>query len=295
MGHLFYGLYLVGYWGSWLLPRWFCEALARRLADFSCWRSAKDRHAVLENLKAILGQEEVPLRMVQEVFRNFGLYLVDFFRFSRLTPEAIRRLVRIEGEERMREVLAQGRGAIALTAHLGNYELAGAVLSLLGFPVHAVVLTHQNPQVDAFFSRQRSRVGVQGIPLKPQGIRQAVESSLAVLRRGQILGLVGDRDYLDHGIPLPLFGRTLKVPTGPASFSLKTGAPIVPGFLVREGKSYRFILEKPIFPPQTADHEQAQRELTQACLEAMARYIRQYPTQWYMFQEFWKMGPAVVL
>ena len=89
----------------------------------------------------------------------------------------------------------------------------------------------------------------------------------------------------------------MKVPTGPASFSLRTGAPIIPTFLVREpDNSYCLIFEEAIHCPVGMDREEAVRAVTQTCLEVMERTIRRYPTQWYMFhQEFWKPGPAIVL
>ena len=233
---------------------------------------------------------------MKAVFRNFAMYLVDFFTLSRLTPEKIKSFVRLEGIEHMEQALRMGKGAIGLTAHLGNFELAAAVLSLMGFPVNAVVLIHQNSHVDAFFRRQRTRVGVKAIPLKQEAMREFFEASLGALRRNEILALVGDRDFFNRGLRMPLFGRTLRVPAGPAAFSLKTGAPIVPGFLIRdEDTSYRFILEPPICAPKDLPLAQAQRQLSQSCLDVMARYIRLYPTQWYMFLEFWKPNPSVIL
>ncbi len=234
--------------------------------------------------------------MVNDVFRNFAKYLVDFFRFSSLTPEKLRGLVRIEGLENMKVALSQGRGAIGLTAHLGNFELAGAVLSLMGMSVNAVVLTHQNSRVDAFFTRQRNRVGVKIIPVQKQTAREFYAKCVSALRGGEILALVGDRDFFNHGLELPLFGKTIKVPTGPANFSLRTGAPIVPGFLVREKDgSYRLFFEKPIAIPQGIPKEEAEKQITQACLNVMAQYIRRYPTQWYGFREFWRQIPAVII
>lgn len=293
---LFYGLYLIGYSFCRLFPRRLCYWFSHRVADFCCWRSRKDQEAVRQNLQAVLGCPPVPDRLVREVFRQFGMYLVDFFRFDKLTPEDIRQGVRLEGMDRMEAACAQGRGVVVLTAHLGNYELGAAVLSLLGLPVEAVVLTHQNPRVDAFFNRQRAKVGVRSIPVQKMGRREFFDEALAALKRRSILGLVGDRDYFDHGITLPLFGRSIQIPGGTAFFALKTNAPIVPAFLLREpDSSYRFVVESPIEVPQGLPRNEAIRKVMEACLSVMERYIRQYPTQWYMFQEFWKPVPAVTL
>ena len=291
---LFYGLYVAGYWACVVLPRGFCYFVARRLADLYSGRAPVDREAVRRNLTQVLGREPSP-NEVKEVFRHFGMYLVDFFRFAHLTPRKVRRWIRIEGVEHMEEALKGGKGAIGVSAHLGNFELAGAVLALLGFPVSAVVFTHQNSYVDAFFSRQRTGVGVRSIAVRSQNQRALYEASLAALQKNGILALVGDRDFFGNGMELPFFGKSVKIPRGPAAFSLRTGAPIVPGFLVREKDgTYRFWLEKPIRPPEGVSREEAVRRMTEQCVEAMSRVIRKYPTQWYLFQEFWRTGPVVI-
>lgn len=293
----FYALYLIGWGLCRFLPRRLCHSIARAAAGLQAAASPADRKLVRGNLAAVLGlrEEEVPSAMVTEVFRSFAMYLVDFFRFSRLRPEEIPGLVRLEGIENMREALALGRGAIGATAHLGNYELGGAVLSLMGLPVSAVVLTHQNRRVDAFFERQRAHVGVEGLPVQRMGRKAFLEACLNALKEERILGLVADRDYFNHGIELPLFGKRMRIPTGPASFSVRTGAPVVPIFVVREPDgSYRFIMERPIRAPEGVSREEAVRRMTQECLTVMTRHIRQYPTQWYMFQEFWRSGPAFI-
>ncbi len=260
-------------------------------------RAEKDWIAVRTNLSVVLERSEISPQEIREVFRNFGMYLVDFFRFGRLTLKEVQRRVRIEGLEHMEQALRDGTGAVGITAHLGNYELAGAVLSLMGLPVSGAVLTHQDERVDHFFTRQRARVGVQGIPVQKIGRKAFFEECLKVLRRNGILGLVADRDFFQHGLELPFFGKITRIPTGPASFSLRTGAPIVPSFLVREPDgNYLFVIEPPIRCPEGVSREEAIRSATQASLKVMEQYIRRYPTQWYMFHhEFWKPGPAFVL
>ena len=111
-----------------------------------------------------------------------------------------------------------------------------------------------------------------------------------------MLALVGDRDFSNHGLKLPFLGKSLDVPTGPAAFHLKTGAPIVPAFLVWEANGrYRLIVEPPITVPPGLKGKEAVRHISEACLEVMGRYIRRYPTQWYIFHEFWTPGPSLIL
>ncbi len=292
---MLYPLYQMGAALANWLPRKLCYQTARAMADGYSAQARRDWEAVRANLEVVLGNPRVPPEQVREVFRNFGMYLVDFFRFGRLTQDSVRRMVRFEGLQNIEEAMRRGKGLIGASAHLGNYELAGAVLAMLGMPVSGVVLTHQNPQVDRFFRSQRARVGVQSIPVQQMARKDFLEASLSVLRNRGVLGLVADRDYFNRGIPLPMFGKVCRLPTGPAWFSLKTGAPVVPTFLVREPDgNFRMITEKPLQVPVEVDREQAVWRITEEWSQRLAQVIRRYPTQWYMFQEFWRTGPAVI-
>jgi KDO2-lipid IV(A) lauroyltransferase len=111
-----------------------------------------------------------------------------------------------------------------------------------------------------------------------------------------LLALVADRDFFGHGIEVPFFGKLTRIPTGPAWFSLKTGAPIVPSFMVREETGhFRFVLEPPIYPPAGLSRDDAIVQITKNCVAAMERVIRRYPTQWYIFQPYWKPVTGVIL
>ncbi len=189
-----------------------------------------------------------------------------------------------------------GRGTIGITAHLGNYELAGAYFSMSGFPVHAVVLTHQNRWVDRFFNRQRQRVGMRPIPIQQMSRREFLDRVGSVFKKNEMLALLGDRDFFHHGLTLELFGRPIQIPSGPAAFCVRHQAPVVPTFMVREpdGK-YRFFIERPLLPAEGLSVKEAQAQVTRECLAVMKRFIERYPTQWYLFQEFWKPPPALVL
>lgn len=292
----FFTLYLLGTAACSFLPRRFCYWIACRAADLYGSFAKKDRESVRNNLAIILGSEGVPSRQVREVFRNFAMYLVDFFRFGRLTREKLEKMVRFEGLERMVQARAGGKGVVGVTAHLGNYELAAAALTLQGIPVDGVLLSHQNERVDAFFTRQRERVGVRGLPIQKMDKREFVEKALAALRQNHVLGLVGDQDFFDHGIEVTLFGRSCKVPTGAASFAWRTGAPILPCFLVREPDGMqRFLVDQLITVPKNLPREEAIHQTTRQLAEVFARTIRRYPTQWYHFHpEFWRSVPAVI-
>ncbi len=173
---------------------------------------------------------------------------------------------------------------IIVSAHLGNWELGGALIGLLGYPVWVVALVHKYKRVNDFFNSQRKSKGVGVIPLG-----KAVRQCLNILKENKILGLVGDRDFSKNGgIALDFFGRQALFPEGPAVFSLKTGAVIVPGCMLRnKDDTFTFKTEKPVEFSPTGDKEKDLVELIKRYKVIFEDYIRRYPDQWYIFRRFW--------
>jgi KDO2-lipid IV(A) lauroyltransferase len=245
----------------------------------------KDRRAVIGNLKAIFPEKsDKEIKKIRIwMFRNFAKYLVDFFRFEKLDKDYISKNIRIENIDNFDKALLKGKGVIVLSAHLGNWELGGVVVALLGYPLWAVVLPHKHKSVNNFFNFQRESKGVGIIQLG-----NAVRQSLNVLKENKVLALVGDRDFTEKGIVLDFFGKPTFLPEGAAAFSLKTGAAIVPGFMVRNSDdSFTLRIEKPLEFTLTGDKKNDVIEIISRYKIIFEDYIRKYPDQWYMFRTFW--------
>ena len=270
--------YRLAKWLSTILSPAAAFACAERLADLR-WRcAADDRAAVETNLSVLLGGElpEQP-RFVREVFRNFGRYLVEFFTIQRIGQPQ----VTVDGYDHLVTALNRRRGVIVLTAHLGNWEVGAALIRRMGHPVAAVALPHADPQMDRLFNRQRQRCGIEVIGLG----RDAVRRSLQTLQAGRLLGILGDREFADNGLPLPFGGGMMTLPKGPALLSLRGRAPIVPTFLMREGSwRFRLCFEPPIWPPLSDRGAGSLRMLIRSYAASIERYVKRFPEQWLMFR-----------
>lgn len=280
-----YLLYRIGQFIALSLPLKLSYKLAIFFSDLHYIFADKDRLATKENLKVIFPEKSLKeiYRLRLWIFRNFAKYLVDFFRFERLNLEYIKKNIRIENIGYFDEALSKGKGVIVLTAHLGNWELGGVVVALLGYPFWVVALPHKHKMVNNFFNRQRESKGIKVIPLG-----KAVRASLNVLKENGVLALAGDRDFTEKGIILDFFGKPAFFPEGPAAFSLKTGAAIVPCFMVRnKDDSFTLRIEKPLEFIPTGNREEDLREIITRYKAIFEDYIRRYPDQWYMFRRFW--------
>ncbi|OGX45508.1 MAG: hypothetical protein A3G38_03850 [Omnitrophica WOR_2 bacterium RIFCSPLOWO2_12_FULL_51_8] len=280
-----YLVYRCGQFLALRLPLQWAYRIAVFCSDVHYIFADQDRRCVKENLEIIFPdkpREEI-YRIRREMARNFAKYLVDFFRFEKLDEAYIRNIVRIENIHYFDQALREGRGAIVLTAHLGNWELGGVVIALSGYPLWAVALRHKNKMVDGFFNAQRKSKGLNIIPLG-----RAVRRCLSLLKENKIIALLGDRDFTEKGIVLDFFGKKAFFPEGPAAFALQTGASIIPGFMLRN-KDDTFLLkiEQPINYIPTGDKKRDARELILKYKAVVEDYIRKYPEQWYMFKRFW--------
>ncbi|MFH1776163.1 MAG: lysophospholipid acyltransferase family protein [Candidatus Omnitrophota bacterium] len=259
--------------------------LAEKLALFQYHLSTVDRQSVYGNLQCILNNSDERDKIAREVFKNFAKYLVDFLRIDKIDKKFIKENIEYRGLEVIEQVLSQGNGLIAVTAHLGNWELCGITLSLLGYPVTAIAMEHKSKKVTDFFVNQRESKGLHIIQVGI-GVRKAFKA----LKQNKILGILGDRDFSgENGIFLEFFGKKLLTPRGPAVFSIKTGAPIVPVFMIRknDGFSYKMICEKPIIAGDFPSAEERVEDLTSRVLDIIKQYIISYPAQWFMFRPFW--------
>jgi len=258
-------------------------AFARFISDLHFIYSHADRVAVLNNLRVILPDKKKIRRPALEVFRNFGIYLVDFFRTQRLNKETVAKKVKIINLECIDEALKKGKGIIIVSAHMGNWELASFAMAFAGYPVSVVAFPHRDKRINDYFNYQRESRGVEVIPVG-KAARKCIEN----LKANKLVALVGDREFTQSGIIVDFFGKESLIPKGPATLSILTGAPIIMGFVIREKEdNFSLIFEKLTEPKLTGDKEKDIFNLTRKFLNVIENYIRQYPGQWLMFRKFW--------
>jgi lauroyl/myristoyl acyltransferase len=287
-----YYLYLAGFYMARALPLRVCYALAEVLARIYWAVAREDRKSIRENMKVMFGdtltEKEID-RHVFGLFRNFAKYLADFFKFPKLTRDEVYRTVEVVGTENIDKCLAAGKGAILLSMHLGNWEMGGQVIGALGYPLHAIALEHGDKRINDLFLRQRGMNDMKVIPL---GIQ--VKQCFNVLKRNELLAIVGDKDYTSNGEYIEFFGKKAFIPKGPAFFSLKTGAPILLTVVVRKSDdTFRVSIDKPISFEPTGDRDKDITALMREYLKVMESYIRETPEQWYAFRRVWDQEKTI--
>lgn len=227
------------------------------------------------------------LQVARDCYRHFGVTFLELCCFPGLTPSQIADRVRLENTRPFDLARAEGRGAVLLTGHVGNWELLGAAAAAAGYPFWVLVRRQSNPRVDAYVTQARESAGMRVLP--------ADESLLPVwraLHRNEFVAFLSDQDAGRHGIFVPFFGRPASTPLGPIRFARRSGSPIVVGFaLRRKDGRYRSEFFDPIHVRDDLPPEEAEREATERTVAQLEAVVRQYPEQWFWMHRRWKTKP----
>ncbi len=263
------------------LPRPARLRLAGGVARLLRWAFAGERAVVGANVGRILPHATPPARaaLVDDVFRHFAMCFSDLITANRDgRPERL--LADVEGEHHLAAIARDGRGAIVLTAHLGNWELAGRLMALrMGRPTHVVVAPEADPRVERFL-----RGGPAPVRFVPRDEPRAALPLVAALRRGEIVAMQGDRALGTRGdVGVRFFDAEAAFPLGPFFLARASGVPVVPAFCVL-GRDRRYTVRVGEPMRIEADGEQAALERWVGTLE---RTVRAHPEQWFNFYDVW--------
>lgn len=272
------------------LPLRFSYSVGSLVGDFIylTWK----RHAAnaVSNMRRVMG-DEADWRLVKEKaresFRNYAKTLVDFLRFPHMSYREIDQVVVASEAIEHLEAVRSGKGLVIVTAHIGNWDLAGAVLGHMGLPIHAVADKFEPKRMDDLINGVRKKHGINILSLETGSLKQM----FTALKRNEIVLLLFDRPQPEEGVPVEFFGETAYLPAGPAAIAIKTGAALSVGYAVRnpDGKTFSGHFEGCIDYRHllTGDKEADIQRVTQEMVNRFEPIIREHPEQWYMFREMW--------
>jgi predicted LPLAT superfamily acyltransferase len=224
--------------------------------------------------------------LVFKHFLSFGRALID--RTAILAGDRRHFSFSFDGEKNLRAALAEGRGVLLLTAHVGNWEAAGQLLTRLNVPITVTGFDKETPEIRALLNRA-SRQNFRLLPLTG-GPTDAIPL-VAALRRGEVVAMLGDRPYGSPSAGIPFFSGTAAFPIGAYVMASIAGAPLMHVFSLRErGGHYRFFGFPPQHPQMPPHHERA--AYLKNCAANFARdletILKRDPLQWYNFFPFWE-------
>jgi Kdo2-lipid IVA lauroyltransferase/acyltransferase len=286
--HVLYGLAASALRGLARLPAGVAYWLGARLGDLFYLVLVRRRHITLDNLTIAFEPDKTAAergQIARATFRNLGQHLVDFSRVRRLTLQRFTSICHVEGLEHIETLLQRGRGLLIISAHFGSWELAPAVALCLRTPLHVIVRPLDSPALQRLAESYRQCCGYRAIAK-----RAALAECLKVLRRGEIVAVLMDQSGLRHeSIQVEFFGTNAYTSKGPALLALRTGCPVISGFLIRAGQGrHRLILSQEIPVRRTGNLQQDIVENTRVFTHVIESYVRRYPDHWFWLHRRWK-------
>jgi KDO2-lipid IV(A) lauroyltransferase len=222
-------------------------------------------------------------------FRNLGRLLVEFSHFPELNKANIQDHVVVDGFQHYEEAVRRGRGVIYLTGHLGAWEFGSFSQSIFGYPLKFVVRPIANPHVERLITEYRVLGGNSPIPR-----RNAARDILQALRANEAVGILFDQNTTEsEGVFADFFGIPAATTPAIATFALRTGAAVVPAFLIWDAtiEKHRLTFAEPVDLVETGDRAADILANTRRFNKILEAYVRKYPDQWLWIHRRWKTRP----
>lgn len=227
-------------------------------------------------------------------FFAFGRALID--RTAVLAGKTGCYSFTFDGEENLRQAARAGKGVLLLTAHVGNWEVAGQLLSRLDVPVNVTGFDLEAPEIRALLNRAQAKQKFKLIPI--QGNATDAIPLVAALRRGEVVAMLGDRAYGSPAARVPFLGSDASFPVGAYVLASIAGSPTVQVFSLREPGGHYHFFGFPALPPHRPAHHERDAHL-KSCAAQFAvnleTIVRRDPFQWYNFYPFWDAQPTAQL
>jgi KDO2-lipid IV(A) lauroyltransferase len=244
------------------------------------------RAVVAANQAQVLGRPvDDPLvqASTREAFALYGRYWFDTFNVLAWDDERVEAAFRFEGIELVEKGIADGRGVVIALPHTGNWDVGGRAMAIRVAPVVSVA-EHLKPEpLFELFLEHRRQLRMDIVDLASDHVGRQLTQRL---EENRIVALVADRDLSGGGVEVEMFGRSRRMPAGPALLALSAGAPLLSGptYTTRDG--WTEVLSEVSIEP-TGRRKDDIVALTRALAASFERAIAAAPPDWHLFQPGW--------
>jgi KDO2-lipid IV(A) lauroyltransferase len=226
--------------------------------------------------------------ITEKLAYNCGISALELLFSATNRREMTLNSIRIQGRENLDRALEKGKGVVAVSAHLGNFTLIGPKMVAAGYPFSMLVKELKYKGIARTLRIIQDMQKGRYIYIKPW--REALRQILTCLKKKEIVCLLSDERKGQSEVQVDFFGHPVQTATGAAVFSLKTGAPLVPIFIVRhENGSHTIFIEPQLDVPLNGNQKEDILSLTAASTKVIEDYVKKYPDQWFWLNDRWKL------
>ena len=281
-------MYLL-YLFAWKLIAVLPEKSAYKLADYVSDRIYKKNGKGIKRLRGNYGRvmPEYSSQKLEELtklgMRSYLRYWFDTFRLSKWSKNRIISTTQVIRENLLRDPIQSKQGCIVALPHAGNWDHAAAYFCSTGITLTAVVEKLKPEAIFKKFLAYRQSIGIEAISHKEKTIPILTQR----LQAGKLIALVADRDMSRNGIEVNFFGKTSKMPSGPAILAIKTGAPLITAYVRYTPGGIEIIFDETLKPTNSESEEEQIKIITQSMADNFAKRIKENPVDWHMLQRIW--------
>ena len=274
-----------------LLPYRVAFFIGEQLCALLYFIDKKHKEIAYNNIKKSFGTEkndEEIKKIIKETFKNIGRSFIEFIWLPKFKKGKLKELIGIDGAENLHKAFSKKKGVIGIVSHFGNWELIGATFPMI-YPGQssAIAFPQGNVLTDRMINNIRRSTGLKIIYTGP-----SVKEVLRNLNNREIVGFLADQDAGDGGIFVDFFGRKASTAKGPVVLALKTGAPVIMVFIIRENRyRHHVVITEELIMERTGDEEKDILVNTRKWIKILEDFIRKYPEQWFWVHRRWKTQP----
>lgn len=279
-----YLAYLVGWKIVGWLPEKTAYSLFNRMAQYMYGKNGKSVRRLRTNYSVVspnLSPEELE-NLVIVGLESYMRYWCDTFRIHTWSPSRIQKTVTTTNDHLLRDPMKIGKGVVIALPHSGNWDHAGAYFCQEGIPLVTVAEILKPEKLFEKFLDYRQQMGFEVLGLDARAFVTLIKRA----RERRLIALVADRDLSASGVEVNFFGKTAKMPAGPAVLSIKEEIPLVVAHVSYTPSGIHIDFHE-ILPPLAGSEEERIKGTVQRIASTFEKGIAEHLEDWHMLQRIW--------
>ena len=249
------------------------------------WIAHKNVDIVKRNVSNVLNldiNDKKVSKISKKIYFEFAKNVVDFLKNGIISQERFKKNIKLDGVNNLKKALENGNGAVIFTVHIGNFEWGASRIGAEGIKIWGVGLYRENRFLDKYFEKNRKSKFLNTLNAnKMLGV-------FRILKNNEVVAIPTDWDPSGTSKVYNFLNKKVMLPSGAIQIALASGAPLIPSFIVRDGKYHHHqIICEPLDLIREGSKEELLEKNMQKVIEVLEKYIYKNIDQWFMFHNIW--------